>query len=132
MGHEDIFMMDHPIDDSQKGIDAIHDEEHHVKRVCCGKDEFNQEENQDKRDGYGPHIACKTFRTDAEIIKSKERYGEGGGIDEIVGYEGCLVVVHDPQTDKGRKTVPGSDAIDAIHKIEGIDDTRGCEDRQGP
>ena len=132
VGFENILAADQAIDDGQKGIDAIHDQEHHVKRVGCDQDEFDQEEHQDKGDGYGPHIAGKTAGPDAEIVKTKERHGEGGGVEEIVGYEGRLVVIHDPQPNQGRKTVPRGDAVDTVHKIEGIDDSRGGEDGQRP
>lgn len=68
----------------------------------------------------------------AEIVKTKKGQSQACGIEEIVGYEGGLVVVHDPQPDECRQAVPGSDSVDAIHEVEGVDDADGSKEHQDP
>lgn len=108
------------MDDGQHAIHPIYRKKQDEDDVARGENQAKCGKKQDKTHAHASHIAGKTFSAPAEVKEREHAIRDGRAIQQAVVYKPPLPVGQ-PEGEQHRKAVAGRDAIDAVHKVIGID-----------
>ena len=124
MRQADILMKHQTVDDSQNTVYTVNGQKDYPAEIFCFNDEPAYQEKKDKSNTHGTHITGKAFGTLAEIEEAEDKDGTDNGIDEIRFHKSHHLFIDIGQRSKNNQRITTGYAVNAIHKVVGIDDAR--------
>lgn len=125
----DVLVKHQPMDDGQHAIHAIDRQEDYPTEVFRPDNQPAYEEKQDESDAHRTDIACETLRPAAEVEETEHQHRTDDRTDEVFLHKRHDLAIDIRQCREYHQRIAARDAVDAIHEVVGIDDSRA--DNQG-
>ena len=124
MRQADILMKHQTVDDSQNTVYTVNGQKDYPAEIFCFNDKPAYQEKKDKSNTHRTHITGKAFGTLAEIEETEDKNRTDNGIDEIRFHKSNHLLIDISQRSKNNQRITAGYAVNAIHKVVGIDDAR--------
>ena len=112
------------VNDSQYTVYPINGQKNYPAEITRSNDKSSYQKKKDEGNAHRTHITGKAFGMLAEIEETEDKNRTDNGIYEIRFHKSNHLLIDISQRSKNNQRITAGYAVNAIHKVIGIDDAR--------
>ena len=120
----DVFVQHQSVNNGQHTVHSIDGQQDNPTEIFRLHHQFSYQEQQNKGNAYRTYISGKTLGPFPEVEQAEHQHGCEGHPDKLRFHKCHHFAVHIRQYSQYHQRITARNAVDAIHKVVGIDDTR--------